>query len=474
RVPVMSDQSDRSASRRVRRLAVVAWVGAALSGGLMIGLAKLGVGTERLYLGTDTRAAAIMLGAGLACSQWLVGGDRPVSALVRRLISVVGIGAAGVLAVAWAVLSGTGYVLYQGGLAICSVAATLILLDVITPGRSPLQRILAVAPLRWLGLISYGLYVWHWPIFQYLHPGRFGLSGWTLVAVQIAVSVAVAFVSYRLIEQPIRRGALTGIMARRSLTVGALAATVALLVGTTGAIDPGLGVAAAQGGYTPGSPSAPRIMTVGDSVSLSLTSDGIVTQARKLGVRVVDRAKIGCTIMRDEPDPTFPLLRDCSPGWPVDVRHFRPDVVVVLFGLWPGVIPFKIGASRYLACDPPWQHRWRQRLNAAIDTLSARGAKVVLVSAPTTDVYFVKGNDPALFDREQTCSNHVLAEVAQSRAEAAFVDLAHFVCPDDTTCKDKINGATLRPDAEHFRGAGAQVVAQWLIPRVLSAVGRRG
>ena len=45
-----------------------------------------------------------------------------------------------------------------------------------------MQRILSIGPLRWLGLISYGLYLWHWPIFQYLHPGRFGLNGWALVA----------------------------------------------------------------------------------------------------------------------------------------------------------------------------------------------------------------------------------------------------------------------------------------------------
>jgi len=254
--------------------------------------------------------------------------------------------------------------------------------------------------------------------------------------------------------------------------VALVAAIVALVLGTTGAIDPTPNLAAAQGGYT-GPSDAPRLMTVGDSVGLSLSSDGIVPQAQALGVRVLNRGRIGCTLMRDEPDPAFPISRNCSPLWPADVRRYRPDVVMVLFGLWPGsAAPIEVGTGRYRACDPPWQQRWRRRVDAAIDTLSARGAKVVLVSAPTTDVFYQKGNDPALFDRRQACSNRVLAELARKRPEARFVDLAHYVCPESSPCKDKINGATLRPDAEHFRGTGAQVVARWLIPRVLAAAGR--
>ncbi len=93
---------------------------------------------------------------------------------MRKLLAV---GAVALLALAWTQLEGTSDVLYRGGLLVCGVAALVVIADVTTPGRSVVAPVLALAPLCWLGTISYGLYLWHWPIFQYLHPGRFGLAG---------------------------------------------------------------------------------------------------------------------------------------------------------------------------------------------------------------------------------------------------------------------------------------------------------
>ncbi len=64
--------------------------------------------------------------------------------------------------------------------------------------------LLALPPLVWVGKISYGLYLWHWPLFQFLNADRTGLQGPRLLAVRLVATVAVSAVSFALIEQPIR------------------------------------------------------------------------------------------------------------------------------------------------------------------------------------------------------------------------------------------------------------------------------
>ena len=475
RGPVGADPA--AVRRSVRRLGLVAWGGAAASAGLMIVWGLAGGSQERLYLGTDTRVAAILLGAGLACRQFLAGhtvaeADPAVRPSDRRwVVGVAGVVAALFLAVAWSRLGGTSELLYRGGLLACGIAAAVVLLDVTTPGRSAVRPVLELPPLRWLGWISYGLYLWHWPIYQYLVPGRFGLRGAALVAVRIGASLAVAVVSYVVLEQPIRRGALQGRAVRLAVPATAVAVAVALLVGTTGAIDPPSPAAAEQAGVYQGTdPDAPRVMVLGDSVAFALAVDGLGPLADELGVRVVNRAKIGCTIMRDVDDPFNEAIRNCSPDWPAYVQEDRPDVVVVLFGGFVGVLPATVDGREVWPCDAEYDALWSRRLDEAVGVLSAGGAKVVLLSAPGAPIEVFKGENPTQFDARQRCSNDVLEAVATTNPDAAFVDLAGFVCPDDE-CRVAIDGLTLRNDGVHYRGDAAKLVARWAVPEVLEAAG---
>ena len=89
---------------------------------------------------------------------------------------------------------------------------------------------LSLAPLRGLGLISYGLYLWHWPVFVVLNPDRVGFGGWGLSALRYASALGIALASYWLVEQPIRRGRLLqGWTARLAPAVAAIAVVVALV-----------------------------------------------------------------------------------------------------------------------------------------------------------------------------------------------------------------------------------------------------
>src|SRR6185312_6274592 len=83
--------------------------------------------------------------------------------------------------------------------------------------RGLLARILSLRPIRYVGAISYGLYLYHWPLFLYLTHARTGISGGGLLALRFAVTFGVAVISYHFIEQPIRRGALSRARLRRWL-----------------------------------------------------------------------------------------------------------------------------------------------------------------------------------------------------------------------------------------------------------------
>jgi hypothetical protein len=106
---------------------------------------------------------------------------------------------------------------------------------VVSPG-SPTARLLGLAPLRWLGRLSYGVYLWHWPVFVLLTAERGGLRGLPLFGARCAVTLALAVASYHLIEEPIRTGHL---LPRYRPPVTPVAAAAAGVAGAGGAAGGG-------------------------------------------------------------------------------------------------------------------------------------------------------------------------------------------------------------------------------------------
>ncbi|MCO5994355.1 acyltransferase family protein [Actinoallomurus rhizosphaericola] len=189
------------AARRVgHRVAVTAAVGSAVSLALMIALADPADPT-RVYTGTDTRAFSLLLGALVATP--------PARAVLARAAGrwagaasaalVVGLGTAW-----WLVDGVTAPWLFTGGLFAHSLASALLVGLCVRAPQTPVARILALRPLRWLGLISYSLYLWHWPVFVLLSPERTGLGGWARTGMVCAVSIGLAALSKYLVEDPIR------------------------------------------------------------------------------------------------------------------------------------------------------------------------------------------------------------------------------------------------------------------------------
>jgi peptidoglycan/LPS O-acetylase OafA/YrhL len=192
--------------RRLRLLPVLVALGAVVSTVLMAVLYSPGSDTSRIFYGTDTRAAPLLVGVLLAFL-W-----RP-SALpgLRRLrwaldgASLIGLGLVLYMFFAFHDYDqGT----YRGGFLLIALGSAILLATIVHPLGS-IGRLLATPLPRWIGERSYGIYLWHWPVLAFTRAGTdVHIARGPLLLIQVALTVAIAAVSYRYIEQPIRTGGL--------------------------------------------------------------------------------------------------------------------------------------------------------------------------------------------------------------------------------------------------------------------------
>lgn len=226
-----------------RGLLLLVVAGAAASAIAMAALFEPGSAVTRIYYGTDTRASGLLIGSALAfvwTARQSMGGDGLRGLVAIALLTLAGLGGLGALVGFTLLTDGNSPFLYEGGFALVGVA-TAALIVAATHERSPLARALGMPVLRWIGVRSYGIYLWHWPVMALTRPGiDVPLDGWALFGLQVAITVALAELSYRYVEAPVREGVLGRLWQglRESLTSpewrrGATVA-VAGLTGTAG------------------------------------------------------------------------------------------------------------------------------------------------------------------------------------------------------------------------------------------------
>jgi peptidoglycan/LPS O-acetylase OafA/YrhL len=179
---------------------------AAASAVEMIALYHPGYDPTRVYDGTDTRAFALLIGAALAFVR--PSREMPADPSRRDRLLLDGTGAAGLIVIGVLIWRTNQYspLLYRGGMLLLSVATAAVVLAVVSPaGR--LGRVLGWRPLQWLGVRSYGIYLWHYPIIVLTTPAN-GTDTLARATLQVSASIAVAALSWHLIEEPIRHGAI--------------------------------------------------------------------------------------------------------------------------------------------------------------------------------------------------------------------------------------------------------------------------
>lgn len=198
------------------------WLRWVLAAALVASFASVAVvhgDAVRAYYGTDTRGAEVLIGALLAL--WVR--DRPEPA---RAVAVAGPVALALILWSWAAVAHADARLHEGGL-VLHAALVAVVIRACTGGGIT-AAVLAAPPLRWLGRISYGAYLYHWPLFLWLTPERTLLDGLPLAGVRLGLTLAAAELSHRLLEEPIRSGRRLVLVHARLALAGGVAAVVAV------------------------------------------------------------------------------------------------------------------------------------------------------------------------------------------------------------------------------------------------------
>jgi len=190
-----------------------------------------GMDPTRVYEGTDTRAFGLLIGAVLAMA-WPSAGRG--TALSRRIrLATDGAGLAGLVVIAlmmWRVGEYSPFA-YRGGLLLLSVGTAAVLASVTYSGGA-LASALGWKPLRWIGVRSYGIYLWHYPVIVLTTPPNAG-PDLLRALLQTGAAVLLAALSWRYIEEPVRHGAIGRLWARaRSVRAARGAAAPAATIGT--------------------------------------------------------------------------------------------------------------------------------------------------------------------------------------------------------------------------------------------------
>lgn len=165
--------------------------------------------TSRVYFGTDTRAFALLIGATVAffLPSRLFEGEIANNRGLRIFLDVVG--GISIAFLFWTIGKTNLYevFLYRGGMVLQCIASAAVLAGAIHPSTW-ISRILGFKPLRWLGIRSYGIYLWHYPVLFLFFPVSGGDKSFTHTCMQIGITLIVASISWRFIEQPILYGKL--------------------------------------------------------------------------------------------------------------------------------------------------------------------------------------------------------------------------------------------------------------------------
>ena len=163
---------------------------------------------SRVYYGTDTRIAGLLVGAVLALS-WAPWRSRtPAARSAVRVLDTAGV--LGLVVIGWFLLRVNEFdpFIYRGGFLALDIACIVVIAVLVHPAAK-LSKFLAWPPLVWIGLRSYAIYLWHWPIFVVTRPELdLPFTGFRVFVLRMVLTFGAAELSYRFVEVPVRNGVL--------------------------------------------------------------------------------------------------------------------------------------------------------------------------------------------------------------------------------------------------------------------------
>ena len=453
-----------SRTRASRRLGFVAL---ALAGASTL-VSVLLVSGDRLYYGTDARAAELLIGVAAAA---LFGQN--VSALDRRLpnplnwMPIVALGA--ILWLSRSSSTDSAWV-YTGLLPAFAVLSLLCVIGAIVPG--PLRRVLAVPPLVWIGRLSYGLYLFHWPIFVWLDGDRTGLSGSALFGVQVAVTACLAVASYAFFEKPIRQKRF--LVTRRSLLAGLGVMTgVAVLVPVTMldevSGDPSTAVrvlstvpstVAADVERVPQGPL--RILVIGDSTAENVAR--AIADTDDMGV--VSAGVLGCPLVSTSEVFDRPRASQETSYCPDNVEIVREhaeavDLVLVVGGVSNQWSYMREDGVRVEPGSAEYQRDFDDLMEEMLKILEPWGVPVIVLDNPVT-----RSEEAVLGDEREA---HAAWRSQIERWDEDWEPVARISIDDALAPPDSADGRLQRPDGVHLEEVfAARIARDVLVPELVS------
>jgi hypothetical protein len=406
-----------------------------------------------------------------------------------------------------------GAILYRGGLALVSVASLVLVACAVHPNAVAVQRVLGSSALVEIGKRSYGLYLWHWPIFLFASARESTLK----FLIACVITAVVSEGSYRFIELPIRDGVLgravhtlrdyESPLRRETLTVvaGYLTAVI-VLVGSVGialaattpldiSVDPGDDIE--FGASTTLAPdvesSTTQLGVVAPPTTLPVLAEPIRlvivgdSQARALAINLpagiektfaaTDGAVSGCGVY-DSGTAVSPAInfkqslefcRGWEKKWTASVTKAKGQLALVVLGAWE-VLDVLGGGVNYALNTPQADTLFKTQVKRGIDALVAGGAKVALLEVPCMRPQDVKGAGiPPLPERgDDTRTQHLnvlLQELAaENSATTTFVKGPREWCTSSIIAND----LGYRWDGVHVYKPGAKLIMETIAPALLS------
>lgn len=444
-----------------------------------------------VYMGTHTRIAELAVGGLLAV---VLAGRTTVRTTGGVLAtSLGGPLALGMIVAAWATTDLRADWLYRGGLTAHAAVVALVIAAAIQP-RTPMQGILAVRPLTELGRISYGVYLFHWPVLWWLTPDRLHLPAAVAAVIQVALTLTLATVSLHLVEQPIRVGRLS--LSGVRLTIpAAIVAAIALgayalpepdlnqIVALSASDDAVIPTTVAPSGPDETLPPPPvRVMVVGDSFALSVGL-GLEHWANESGqIGVLNTGIVGCGFGRGGMNRGINLERE----WPDACKErdqilaqkmgvFQPDIVLLTGGMWDITDRKLDGTDTWTHVgEPVYDAYLEAEFRYLTDFLGSTGATVVWTTAPTFSPEYnpqtFMGKPPYYEARPGRSEryNEILRRALEARPDSRVVDLAKWM----QAFPGGEFSPNLRIDGVHFTEVSTDIVAREFLGPELVKIGR--
>ena len=493
-----------------RALLALCGIGAVLSTLWMNVLYLHHASITRLYFGTDTHAQCLFVGAGFAAYLALrakrryeagvvptgralrgLGGDPGWVVHSKRGKALMGaVGIAGLICggLIWVNASYAASFLYQGGFLIMALASVAVVASVVMSQRGVVARCLSIAPLVFLGRISYGVYLWHFPLFQWLSAQRLGVGGWKLLAIRLGSTLILATLSFYLLERPIRHSLILRYWnAAFALGLGLIVA-VGLMVLASHASNASAAGAPTQAPAASASASTGppvKVLVVGDSLAQSLgDSIGYAAAYTRYNGQLLDIAVLGCGSVQTNAEVAhgigYPTPVACAANPPAgtvttlqslqrQVAAFQPDVVAILFGRWEMSDGYIAGKPVNIT-QPAFQKAVAAGLQTTITAASASGARVVLFTAPCSSSGTAADGSPWIEDSAARLAryNAIVTHVASVNSKTTTIyNLNGLVCPNGTY-HATINGQSVRRyDGIHLPTVATPFLADHIWPSLI-------